>query len=75
MAANIAPDRVLKALLKQPNGTSVGELLERFPDLSRRTAQRMLAAWVDEGIVVRQGQGPNTRYVPFTTHKDPVTCR
>ena len=64
MAQTSDVERILDVLLNHRDGYSLAELLERFPALSRRTAQRLLSAWTAEGRVHRQGHGRNTRYAP-----------
>ena len=41
----------------------MSEVLARHPDLPRRTAQRLLSGWVEQGLLERHGLGPATRYV------------
>lgn len=41
---------------------SVAQLLAQFPDVPRRTAQRWLARWVEQGLLQAQGEGRGRRY-------------
>jgi Fic family protein len=55
---------VYEALASHPEGVGVHALAEALPHIPRRTLQRVLAALVDNGQVVRQGKGPATLYLP-----------
>lgn len=43
-------------------GVSVAQLVAQFPVLPRRTAQRWLARWVEQGVIEAQGEGRGRRY-------------
>lgn len=53
---------ILQSLLDHGSEQSVSDLLARHPALPRRTAQRLLAGWVEQGLLERHGMGPATRY-------------
>jgi len=57
------PEDILKPLIAGGGEHSVSEVLARHPDLPRRTAQRLLSGWVEQGLLERHGLGPATRYV------------
>lgn len=41
---------------------SVAQLVAQFPQLPRRTVQRWLARWVEQGLIQAQGEGRARRY-------------
>lgn len=43
-------------------GISVAQLLAQFPQLPRRTVQRWLARWVEQGLLLAKGEGRGRRY-------------
>lgn len=43
-------------------GLTLAELLTRHPDIARRTAQRHLAKWLDNGEIRATGEGRSRRY-------------
>lgn len=76
MKKNIAPNRataikphipdgaaVLRAIEATPTGLALADLLEQFPGISRRSAQRWLGQWVKQGHIAVLGQARATRYV------------
>lgn len=55
--------KFITSIQKATNGISVAELLVRYPDLKRRTAQFWLNKLVSEGRVRAQGEGRARRYI------------
>lgn len=53
-------------------GVSVAQLVTQFPHLPRRTAQRWLTHWVDQGLIQAQGEGRGRRYFPQGTERATV---
>lgn len=43
-------------------GMSVAQLLAQFPEVPRRTAQRWLARWTEQGLLHAKGEGRGRRY-------------
>lgn len=43
-------------------GLSVAQLVAQLPSIPRRTAQRWLARWVEQGLLQAQGEGRGRRY-------------
>ena len=56
-------DQFLQSLRDEPAGLTLSGLLERQPNVARRTAQRWLARLVQEGSVTAVGEGRARRYV------------
>ena len=54
---------LLQSIQRAPDGLGLAQLLELHPDVSRRTAQRLLAGWVAGGDIVAVGQARARRYV------------
>jgi Fic family protein len=46
----------------KPNGLSVTELLEQYPNIARRTAQRYLRQLLNDRMITASGNGPTRRY-------------
>lgn len=44
------------------NGLTLADLLRQHPALARRTAQRLIAALLEEGLIIATGQGRARRY-------------
>ncbi len=55
-------DTLLETFQAARGGLSLQDLLDRHPDLARRTVQRRLSQWVSEGILIAEGKGPARRY-------------
>ena len=55
-------DTLLETFQTARGGLSLQDLLDRHPDLARRTVQRRLSQWVAEGILIAEGKGPARRY-------------
>lgn len=55
---------LLESVEAAGSGRSLTELLALHPDLARRTAQRWVSRFVEEGSVVASGQGRSRRYFP-----------
>ena len=56
------PDTLLETFQTARQSLSLQDLLDRHPDLARRTVQRRLSQWVAEGILIAEGKGPARRY-------------
>ncbi|RLJ37594.1 Fic family protein [Acidovorax sp. 106] len=54
---------LLQSIQGAPDGLGLAQLLALHPDVSRRTAQRLLAGWVAGGHIVAVGQARARRYV------------
>lgn len=57
------PTDLLSTLKRHRRGLTLTDLLLRHPDVPRRTAQRWLNQWLQEGDVVAQGQARARRYL------------
>jgi hypothetical protein len=55
---------MLASIEDAPGGVTLAELLARHPDVARRTAQRLIAKWVDAGQIIARGEGRARRYFP-----------
>ena len=55
--------QLLTAIQARPNGFSLAEACEKWPDVPRRSLQRALAKWVAEGGIAPVGKARATRYV------------
>jgi len=53
---------LLASIKASPQGASLAELLTQHPDVARRTAQRQIAKFIDEGQVIARGAGRARRY-------------
>ena len=53
---------LLKSILESAAGLTLAELLARHPAVPRRTAQRWISQWIEDGKLVGQGQGRARRY-------------
>ena len=56
------PNTLLETFQTARRSLSLQDLLDRHPDLARRTVQRRLSQWVAEGILIAEGKGPARRY-------------
>lgn len=54
---------LLQSIQGGPDGLGLAQLLALHPDVSRRTAQRLLAGWVAGGHIVAVGKARARRYV------------
>ena len=52
-----------------PEACSISEILNQFPDLSRRTAQRWLKQLVQNGAIIAEGMARARVYKPIPTHQ------
>lgn len=62
----------LTAFLKtRPEGTTIREIEEKFPDATRRSLNRLIAGLIEEKQIVRDGapQAAGTRYRPIDSKK------
>lgn len=57
-----SPSNLLKTLKKTAGGLTLAELLAAHPKVARRTAQRWLSQWIDDGQLVAMGNGRARRY-------------
>ncbi|PID45404.1 MAG: cell filamentation protein Fic [Proteobacteria bacterium] len=55
-------NELLHSIQNTTDSISLGELLDIYPDLKRRTAQRWLKQLLDDGKIVVEGQGPARAY-------------
>ncbi|MFM9970630.1 MAG: Fic family protein [Burkholderiales bacterium] len=53
---------LLAAIRKSTNGVTLLELLARFPDVSRRSAQRWIGLWLASGLIRTAGNARARRY-------------
>lgn len=63
---------LLKTLRKSRPGLTLAQLLERHPQVARRTAQRWIRQWIDAGQLLGQGEGRARRYVATTAGAAPA---
>lgn len=66
-------DELLGLLRPAPEGLSITALLERRPDLARRTVQRWLNELVAQGRISALGRGPSRRYRFAAEPAEPTT--
>ena len=59
--------KLLKNIQDAPTGVTLAELLVRYPDVARRTAQRGISQLIDAGQVTAIGKGRARRYVAART--------
>ena len=57
------PEKLLQSVQNEPGGLTLSALLDRHPGVARRTAQRWLHRWVEEGAVRLEGLARAARYV------------
>jgi Fic family protein len=57
------PERVKDFISGKPGKVTKKEILEAFPDISKTTVERTLAALVKEGFLAMIGAGPRAGYV------------
>ncbi|QLF92848.1 Fic family protein [Pseudomonas sp. ABC1] len=57
-----ASTEILNSIQVSGNGLTLTELLARHPDIARRTAQRLIAALIENGQIPAQGKGRARRY-------------
>ena len=53
---------LLKSIQSSPTGLTLAGLLAQYPDLARRTVQRWLSQWVQQGEITASGEGRARRY-------------
>ncbi len=53
---------LLKSIQSSPTGLTLSGLLAQHPDLARRTVQRWLSQWVQQGEITASGEGRARRY-------------
>lgn len=56
------PHQVQSWLREQHNAVSAAAIQDAFPELAPRTLSRWLQRWVQDGLVIRIGQGKASRY-------------
>ena len=59
--------KLLKSIQGAPTGVTLAELLVRYPDVARRTAQRGISQLIDAGQVTAIGKGRARQYVAART--------
>ncbi len=57
-------DQMLSAIDRAVDGIGLAELIERQPEVSRRTAQRWIAAWLQAGKISAEGNARVRLYYP-----------
>ena len=62
-----APNTPLQSIQSTPAGLTLADLLALHPTLKRRTVQRWIGQWIDQGRLVAHGGGRSRRYVASTT--------
>lgn len=67
---------LLKAIEAHASGVTLADLLAQHPNVARRTAQRWIRQWIDEGLIAGIGQGRARRYLAIKTagHADGTTA-
>ena len=55
-------NELLASIKASPQGVTLTELLAQHPNVARRTAQRQIAKFIDEGLVIAHGEGRARRY-------------
>jgi Fic family protein len=55
-------NELLASIKASPQGVTLAELLTQHPNVARRTAQRQIAKFIDEGLVIAHGEGRARRY-------------
>ena len=55
-------NELLASIKASPQGVTLAELLAQHPNVARRTAQRQIAKFIDEGLVIAHGEGRARRY-------------
>jgi hypothetical protein len=63
-------DDVHRSIQQSPAGLTLAVLLERHPQLARRTAQRLIRQLIVEGRINAQGKGRARRYFSIA-HVEP----
>lgn len=61
---------VLKSIQESTTGLSLAELLSLYPNLARRTTQRWISQWIEDGKITAVGAGRARRY--FSAQTAPV---
>ncbi|PWQ95634.1 hypothetical protein [Leucothrix pacifica] len=59
-------NELLQSIQEAENSISLGQILEIYPDLNRRTAQRWLRQLIDGNKIIAEGSGPARAYRPLT---------
>ncbi|RZL07101.1 MAG: Fic family protein [Rubrivivax sp.] len=68
----MTPEILLLSLRSAAEGLSLADLSTQYPAVPRRTAQRWLRRFVDEGLVIAMGEGRARRYVAVGTPQAPA---
>ena len=55
-------NELLASIKVSSQGVTLAELLTQHPNIARRTAQRQIAKFIDEGLVIARGEGRARRY-------------
>lgn len=61
---------LLASIKASPQGVTLAELLTQHPNIARRTAQRQIAKFIDEGLVIALGEGRARRYFGVESPND-----
>ncbi|PWQ97598.1 Fic family protein [Leucothrix arctica] len=59
-------NKLLQSIQRANEALSLGQLLEVFPELKKRTAQRWLKQLVDDNKIIAEGNGPSRAYLATT---------
>nr|VFJ45530.1 MAG: Fic family protein [Candidatus Kentron sp. FW]VFJ57731.1 MAG: Fic family protein [Candidatus Kentron sp. FW] len=69
----VVTEQLLKSLQCTSDGITLSELLQRHPEVTRRTAQRRISQLITRGEIIAKGQGRARRY--FATGTQPTLFR
>jgi len=56
-------DILRNIIADSPDGIAIDEMSSKFPNIPRRTLQRRLSQLVNGKLIMREGNGPSTRYL------------
>lgn len=71
-SARVRPEDVLRTLHRSSAGLTLGQVLERHPQLARRTVQRWIAQWLAARVLSAAGEGRGRRYLGAPAVMDEV---
>ncbi|MGX5174853.1 Fic family protein [Aliikangiella sp. IMCC44653] len=63
-------NELLASIKTSPQGVTLAELLTQHPNIARRTAQRQIAKFIDEGLVIAHGEARARRYFGVESPND-----
>ncbi|ACE82991.1 Fic family protein [Cellvibrio japonicus] len=66
MSTNTSASNLLLQTIQATNGLSLNQLLEQHPNISRRTAQRLISELIGSGQIVATGKARSRRYFAAT---------